>query len=310
MTIDLDPIVGRALDRLVAGVESDPDEALRRATSTARTLRTRRSARLRRTAVLAFAALALLGGAAFAASRFDALPWLNRSDRWSATFSIDPARTYRGPAPGALVCPEAGGGSFTCSVGAVPPRGRRAYMLAERVEAQPEVARAYFLRALAAAEHKGQLDHATAERVRREIGAVGDDFFAALAMLPRVETISSGEEAPGRPGFEFLPPTGVPLWIACESTGAGFRCHDLSSSRDVAVGTPLYFLQRSSDWVAVPRHSGRPVDVNGFFHTVLGRDLKPAEMRLLVDFAAVGTSEAGAASPRPVPVGPTRTVVP
>jgi hypothetical protein len=308
MTTDLDPIVGRALGRLVAAVESDPEQTLRRASAAAATLRTRRSARLRRAALLAFVALGLLGGASFAASRFDALPWLNRSDRSSATFSIDASRTYRGPAPVVLVCQDAGAGSFSCSVGALPPRDRRSYLLAERVEVRPQVSRSFVLRALARAERKGQLDHATAEAVRRDVRAVADDFFVALALLPDVETVSSGEGAPGRPGFELVPPSGVPMWIACQSIGSRFRCHDLSASRDVAVGTPLYFLQRSSDWVAAPRQTQRPVDVNGFFHALLGRDLKLAEARLLVEFATLGTTTSGTGSVRRVQARPTKTV--
>jgi hypothetical protein len=180
MTTDRDPIIALALDRLVPDVASDPDAALERARATAGALRRQRTARLRRVAVLAIAALALLAGAAFAASQFDVLPWLNRSDRSSATFSIDSSRTYRGPTPDLLVCPRAGAGSFSCSVGAFPSSSRRAYTLAERVAAQPQVSREFYLRALATAERRRQVDRATAERVRRDINGSGSDFFSAL----------------------------------------------------------------------------------------------------------------------------------
>jgi hypothetical protein len=304
MTTAYDPIVARALDRLVAGAESDPDEILRRARAAAEPLRRRRTVRLR-IAVLGFALLVLLAGAALAGSRFDVFPWLDQSDRSSATFSIDQSQTYRGPAPDVLVCPQARPGSFGCSVGGFPTSNRRAYFLADRVEAQPPVSRDFYLRQLAVDERAGRLDRATAERIRRDVDAVGDDFFSALALLAGVETVGGGEQAPGRPGFELVPPTGVPMWISCMSSGDGFRCRDLSSSRDVPVGTPLYFLHASSDWVAVPRHSQRPIDVRRLFHAVLGRELKSAEIRLLVDLATYGSSE-GKSSSRASTIRPKR----
>jgi hypothetical protein len=310
MTSDRDPLIAQALDRLVAGLPSDPDEAIRRARATAGTLQQRRAARLRRSALLAFAALVLVAGAAFAASQFDALPWLDRSDRSSATFSVDSSRSYRGPAPKLLLCRRAGAGSFSCSLGTFPSSSRRIYSLAERVETQPQVSRESYLRAVATAEQKRQVDAATAARVRRDIDGAGDDFFAALATLAPVETVGAGEGVPGRPGFELVPPIGVPMWIACEAFGAGFRCHDLASSRDVAVGTPLYFLQASSDWVVVRQQSQAPIDVRALFHAALGRELRPAEARLLVDLITLGTSESGATRARPVPASPTKKVSP
>lgn len=304
MSTAYDPIVARALDQLVAGVESDPDETLRRARLAAQGPERRRAVRLRRTAILAFAALGLLAGAAFAASRFDLLPWVDQSDRSTASFSVDYSRTYRGPAPEVLLCPQAGAGSFACSVGTFPASARRTYYLTDRVEPRPEVSRKDALRTLAAAEAKGEVDRATAERFRRDLAAVGDEFFSGLALLTGVETVGAGEQAPGRPGFELVPPVGVPMWIACEASGDGFRCRDLASSRNVAVGTPLYLLQSSSDWVAVPQQSQRPIDVSRLFHAVLGRDLTPAEARLLFDFVSwtgEGESHGGAVHAEPLP---------
>ncbi len=299
MTAAHDPIVARALDRLVAGVESDPDAILRRASVAAEGLRRRRAVLLRRTAVLAFALLVLFAGAALAASRFDLLSWVDQSNRSAASFSIDSTRTYRGPAPDVLLCPGAGAGSFTCTAGAFPTSTRRTYNATERVEAQTQVSREAVLRKLAEGEQKGEVDHATAERMRRDLAAAGDDFFSGLALLTGVETVGGDEQVPGRPGFQLVPPAGVPMWIACESSGAVFRCHDLASSRHVAVGTPLYVLQSSADWVAVPRQSHRPVDVSRLFHAVLGRDLTPAEERLLFDFFTLGSGE-GQTGTRPV----------
>src|SRR5262249_6692640 len=162
----------------------------------------------------------------------------------------DPARRYEGPAPEMLHCPGAGAGAFSCSLTAfrVPPTGRRTYSFAERVEAPPHVSRQYFFNAIATSERQGQISHAVAQRVRRDIAESGDDFFSALALTSGIASIGGGEMVPGRPGFELVPPSGVPMWIACEAAGSGFRCHDLASARNVAVGTPLYMLWQSSDW--------------------------------------------------------------
>jgi len=302
-----DPVVAQALDQLVPPVESDPDEMLRRARATAGGLAKHRVVRLRRIAIVAFAALALLAGAALAAAHFDVFSWLDRSSRSSATFSIDSSRTYRGPAADVLVCPQAGALPFTCSVGSLDSGGRRTYQLAERVEAQPHVSRGFVLDALATAEQKGQVDHATAERVRRDVAAVGDDFFAGVSLLTGVETVAGGDGAQAPPGFERVPPAGVPMWIACGASGSGYRCHNLASSRDVAVGTPLYFLESSPDWVLVRRRSQRPVDVERLFHAVLGRDLTPAEDRLLLDFSALpGSAEGEPHTGPPQQVAPRR----
>jgi hypothetical protein len=304
MSAAYDPFVARALDQLVAGVASDPDEMLRRARLTVEDKSRRRAVRLRRAAIVAFAALALLSGAAFAATRFDILPWVDRSNRSNATFSIDPSRTYRGPAAEVLVCPRAGAGFFFCSVGSAQASTARIYHLTQRVEAQPQVTRDSTLRALAVAENEGRIDHASADRVRRDLEEAGDEFFSGMALLAGVETIGAGEQAPGRPGFELVPPVGVPMWVACAANGGGFRCHDLAALRDVAAGTPLYLLQTSRHWVAVPRESQRPVDVDRLFRAVLGRDLTPAEARLLVVFMTAGDAESQGGTVQPVPLPP------
>src|SRR5262249_25974417 len=137
MIVDRDPLVEEALDRLVSGVEGDPDEMLRGAKAAAGTPRRRRRTRAGRVAILAFAARLLPGGTARGAARFDALPWLDWGDRSSATFSIDSSHIYAGPAPPVLDCPGADEGSFVCSAGTLPPTGRRAYQLAERVQRRP-----------------------------------------------------------------------------------------------------------------------------------------------------------------------------
>ena len=140
------------------------------------------------------------------------------------------------------------------------------------------------LRALAAAEQAGEVDHATAERYRHDLAALGDDFFSGLALITGVESIAGGEQAPGRPGFELVPPPVCRCGSPAKPAARGFRCHDLASSRNVAVGTPLYQLRSSPGWVTVPKKSRGPIDLNRLFRAVLSRDLTPAEGQLLMDF--------------------------
>ena len=91
------------------------------------------------------------------------------------------------------------------------------------------------------------------------------------------------------------------MWIACEASGESYRCHDLASSRNIAVGTPLYALEPSADWVEVPRQSPQPVNLRLLFHALLGRELTPAEERLLFDFV---NWPAGEPHSRPVQAEP------
>ena len=288
-----DPVVARALAQLVPIVESDADETLRRARSDAQALRRRRRVRLGRAAVLVFAALALLTGAALAASRFDVLPFFDQSNRSSASYSVDNSRTYDGPAPRVLLCPDAGHGSLNCTVGTRKAGSHRAYLMEMRVEPTPKLTRRELLDWLAVAQNKGQVEKAAADRFRRDLAAVSDDFLTVWNLAAGGGTVFGGtqvSEEPGHeriapPGFEFVPPAGVPVAAACQAAGDTFRCRDLASSRDVPVGTPLYRLQSSSDWVAIPREpQRRPLGFDRFFRAVVGRDMTPAELRFAQDF--------------------------
>jgi hypothetical protein len=288
MSSAYDPMVARALDQLVPSVESDPDETFRRARSAAQALKRRRAVRLRRAAIVAFAALALLTGAALAASRFDVLPFIGESNRSSATYAVDNSLTYTGPAPRVLLCPEAGHGSFSCSVGTHKTESHRAYVLLMRVERTPKLTRELLLGAVADAEKKGQIDHAAADRFRRDLAAINDDFLTVwnLAAGGTVFGGSLEPDEPGAPppGFELVPPAGVPVAVACQAAGDAFSCHDLASSQ-VPVGTPLYRLRASSDWVAIPKEPKlRQGDFEGLFRAVTGRDITPAEIRFIRDF--------------------------
>ena len=135
MIADKDPAVMRALDLLVPPLNGDAEGLFARACVDAGRIR---AARRRRRWVtgLAFAAVALLTGAAIAASKLNLLPFLQTHDRNSARFSVDQSRVYRGGSPTALNCPAAGLGAFLCTPTGTEA-GARAYILATRVAAQP-----------------------------------------------------------------------------------------------------------------------------------------------------------------------------
>jgi hypothetical protein len=200
------------------------------------------------------------------------------------------------------------------SVVTFPTSNRRAYFLSGRVEAQPHASREFSLRSLATFERNGSVDRATAERFRHDLAAVGDDFLAALNVLGDGMTISGGptitegqgegQNLHARPGYEFVPPAGVPTFIACESAGNGARCHDLASSREVPVGTPYYFLQSSPDWVEIPLESRKTPDINRLFHVVLGRDVTQAEAQFMFDLATTGESHSSGGEVHELPTKP------
>jgi hypothetical protein len=302
---EFDPRVATVLDRLVPELDSNPEAMLRAASARARVLTAAHAQRRRRILIVSVAVLALIvGGGALAASQFDVLPWLSHDNPSEATFSIDRTRHYDGPAPDVLVCPGAGSGDFTCSEGTLPPRGARTYLFAERVEDVPQVTRTFMLLTLARDERRGRLSADEAARVRRDVDAVDDSFFRAISLFASVRTNGGGEQAPGRPGFELVPPAGVPEWISCRSLEGAFTCRPIARSRDVPVGAPAYMLERSDEWTAQPREASTPPDVRALFHAVLGRDLEPAEIRLFIDLLTVGEAEGGGVEEGPIRVVP------
>ena len=160
------------------GVDSDPDETLRRARSAAQALTRRRVVRRGQAAVIAFAALALLTGAALAASRFDVLPFFDQSNRSSASYSVDNSRTYSGPAPRVLLCPDARHGSFNCSVG-TRKAGESPRLLdgdARGAHAETDPGGTPRLAGGGREEGTGRGGRA-ADRFRRDLAAVSDDFL-------------------------------------------------------------------------------------------------------------------------------------
>jgi hypothetical protein len=294
MIADKDPVVARALDLLVPPLRCDAEELLAQARVVARR---RRSARRRRrwVAGMAFAAVALLTGAAIAASRLNLLPFLQTRDANTARYSVDQTRVYRAASPSVLHCASTGTGTFACTPKATGP-GVRGYLLVTRAVAQPELTRGRMLARLAAAEHNGT-SRPQVQRVRAELAGVSDEFIRSLNAIVSVVTIATDQPVPGHPSLELVPPASVPTWVACaQQSTRTFGCRNLAASTNVPAGTPIYRLQPSKDWHVVTRPQGQPLDIGRLVNAVLGRQPTQQETKLLlgiVESAARGSSANG-----------------
>ncbi len=238
-----------------------------------------------RLAVVVLAVL-LFAGAAVAATGYTFFDWLNADEPGAARFSIDSSRTVDWPAPGALACAEPGT-EFSCTEG---NSGRWIYESLSRVEAPPtNVTRTSILDAVAAGEREGRIAPETADRLRSEIAAVGDEFFEKLQVLLALRSVASPHLT--RPGFVLVPPAGVPQFVTCEPDDDAFRCRSLSAAVDVPVGAPMYGLRENADWVerSMPR---RAPDLEPLYEGVFGRPLTPAEQRLLISISTPASSDA------------------
>lgn len=249
--------------------------------------------RLRPTWRLAAVALAvlLLAGAAIAATGYTIFDWLHSANPGEARFSIDTTRTVSWPAPDSLACDDAGDSTFSCAVGRSGPW---VYQFYNRVDpAEPAFTRENLLMGVDHAEREAGLPAATAEKLRREIAAVGDEFFEKMSVLLRVGNISSLHEV--RPGVILLPPADVPQFVTCEPDGAEFRCTNLAESLDVPVGAPIYGLRENSRWVERP-YRPQPPDFQAIIESLFGRPLTPAEQRLLITLGTASATAGGTAS--------------
>jgi hypothetical protein len=178
VTTGKDPMIGRALDVLVPDFDVDPDGVLRAAHAGAASLRATRRRR-RTVAAIAFAALLLFAGAAFAAKKYDLLPFLHTNDKNSARFFNTPGPTYHGAAPLALACPGARTGRFICHVTGPLAGGTRLYELGMRTDKEPLLTRQSMLNSL---EHAQGVDPSQVAKVKSDLAAVDDDFIRAQPM--------------------------------------------------------------------------------------------------------------------------------
>jgi uncharacterized membrane protein YgcG len=270
-------------------------DELRRA-AYARAARLDRRRRRIRVAAAAVLAAALMTGIGLAASGVDVLAPFRSDEPGTAQYRVDRNAVYHGLAPSRLGCASVRGATFTCAVRV--GSARRVYTLLTRVE-RPErsaFSRNFLLRAVERAERRGDLTALEARRFRRDIAAVGDDFFRALNRLTGVQTIGVGVGTSAR--GEIVPPRGVPMLIFCDSVSAGqANCHSLAGAGAVPARAPIYELRPSADWVPAPPH---PAGMFGavVFDAVLARPLRPEEIRLLTDLATVGEAHSGSSGAR------------
>jgi hypothetical protein len=237
-----------------------------------------------RLAVIALAVL-LLAGAAIAATGYTLFDWLHTENPGEARFSIDTSRTVEWPAPGALACDGPGTGEFSCAPGGTGPW---VYELYDRV-ATPDTGftRESLLAAIDDEERRGAMSSQTAEELRGQIAAVGDEFFEKMSILFRISNISSPHEV--RPGVVVVPPEDVPQFVTCRPNGAAYRCANLAESVDIPIGAPIYGLRENSKWIEQP-YRPQPPDLRTIVESAFGRALSPAEERLLI---TLGTAVGG-----------------
>jgi hypothetical protein len=297
---DRDPIVARALDLFMPELDVDAGALLVAARADA--AGTRAVRRRRQTvAAVAFAVFLLLAGGAIAAQQFDLLPFLHSNDRNTARFTVSPSGTYQGAVPEALSCVSAKAGTFVCNVAGTMAPGNRTYQLGMRVDEVPDLTRQGMLDSLDKAE-AGGADPDQIARVRNDLDKVGDDFIRALAVLSRIETVAGGGGSTSPSGTERVPPRGVPSWTACrEVTLTTYGCRPLAALTGVASGTPLYFLQPSSDWRTIKAPRTQQSDFMILLERVLGRKPNADERRFFIDFATVAVGTGSSSS------GPTQT---
>ena len=258
----------------------------------------RRRRRIQVGAAVALAA-ALMTGIGLAASGVDVLALFRSDEPGNAHYQVDRNAVYHGPAPHRLGCSSVTGGTFTCTVGqgGTP----RVYTFLTRV-ARPRAfvfSREFLLRAVTRAERRGDLTAAQADRFRRDIAAVRDDFYRAMNRLTTVQNIGVGVGSSER--GEIVPPPGVPMLIFCDRVTAGqATCHPLAGAAAVPARAPIYELRPSADWVPAPPPPAGTGTPGALFNAVLGRPLRPEEIRLLRDLLMAGETRSESSGVRRV----------
>jgi hypothetical protein len=278
----------------------------------ARGLANKRRQRSRRIQVAALvAATAVIGtGVALAARGVDLLAWIRSDDPSEVRYLIDTNATYRGPAPAALDCASATGETFTCErgrdggeiectmlrKGQYPcgelGRSQRVYRLSQRVEAAPVQTREDFLQGVDESEQKGLITETRAEDFRDAIDDVDDSFFVKWQRLNQVGGFDTFVEGPG--STELVPPQGIPMFATCEASEGAFRCRDLAEAVSLPVGSPVYQLEPTEDWVAIPRED-RSAERWAAFEALWGGPMSEEEARLFffLSEAVLTTGEGG-----------------
>jgi hypothetical protein len=199
----------------------------------------------------------------------------------TARFGVSPAAHAVAPRANDIGCRLTGSATLTCVAGS---GGIRYQLISHTFAAMPSVfSRARMLRALKTAVPAGEASAAEARRLRADIAAVPDSFFAAMRELGRFQTLTFGTSR--------VPPHGVPLLIVCQRQHATIVCRDLNGDEQTPVGTGIYAAVPAADWVSVPSGAAGPMTAvsERMIETVLGHPFTAAERRLMVDLARAVT---------------------
>jgi hypothetical protein len=142
---------------------------------------------------------------------------------------------------------------------------------------------------------------ARADRIRKDALEVGDRFYGFLNVFVTIQGTASSpgvEQNLGHGPVYLVPPTGVPHWIVCARRVKGaLGCRNLAESVNVPVGAAVYDLAPGTDWHRItrpPRDRGlRSPLTRSLIRHLLGRDLTPVELQLILD---IGTANARASA--------------
>jgi len=134
------------------------------------------------------------------------------------------------------------------------------------------------LQAIERAERRGAIAPEEAAEFRGAAERVDASFFPRLDAWLRIRQGAVIYEAPQ--GQRLVPPAGLPSVVTCMASEEGaLRCRDLARANSVPIGAPVYAMEATSDWRAVPapaRDGGDPL-----LAALWGRDLSPEELTLI-----------------------------
>ncbi len=244
----------------------------------------------RRVAAVLIVATVLAGcGAALRAA--DPFGFWRSSSPDTAQYRVNPALHVRAPSASQIGCRLTGAAGLTCRPG---NGGIRYLMISDTTATGPRrLTRQIALRALARGRENGTLSAAGARRLRADMLAVPNSFFAAYTELGRFATMTAGSSDTN--GKELVPPRGVPSLIACAQLRASIECHNLNGDEHAPVGAGIYAAVPAPDWVSRPAESPRAAYASSerLIVAVLGHPFTAAELRLMLDVGRYGTVSHG-----------------
>jgi len=195
---------------------------------------------------LVLAVMLLAGGSAFAAT--DPFGWWKSQNPQTALYGTEPGRSVTPPTLPAARCQPTAGGVFRCGA----HLQGRPYVLTDHIPAAPSAnpfSRVAIARAVAEAQQSGRISAAVAQRIRGDLSQVSDSYLSTLYDARGLG--SYGLDQPDR-GVSYVPPPGVPAFIACRAAGQLLDCQNLNGDEHARVGTGIYMAQRTADWRPAP----------------------------------------------------------